>query len=234
MALHEKRVKLANALCGIAEVYMTDLSWDDAEAEEQCNKVVEEALSVAPDRPETLQTAASVRISQSRKEDARKYLRMSLDLWKDLDSEDTDVPDYATRISLSRLLMEAEMEDEAIEVLERLVAEDDHSVEAWYLGGWCLQLIAHKESGGTSSDANGTGDQNELLRRSRSWLLRSLKLYDTLEYEDDRLQDHAIELVKGLNQILGEPDEGEEEAAADEDDWEDDGESESDDEEMAG
>lgn len=227
-SLYEKRVKLANALCGIAEVYMTDLSFDDTEAEQQCNKVIEEALSVAPDQPTTLQTAASVRISQLRKDDAQKLLRTSLDLWKDLDLEDPDVPDFATRISLSRLLMEAEMEDEAIEVLERLIREDDQSVEAWYLGGWCLHLLARKEKGKPAA-ADGVDEEEELLRRARIWLGKSLALYTALDYEDEKLRDHAIELVQDLNKVLGEPEED-----VDEDDDADDWEDESEDEEMVG
>jgi len=238
--LHENRVKLANALCGIAEVYMTDLSFDDAEAEKQCNKAVEEALSVAPDQPTTLQTAASVRISQLRKEDARELLTASLELWKDLDPEDPDVPDFATRISLSRLLMEAEMEDEAIEVLERLIREDDLSVEAWYLGGWCLHLLSQKEKAKPAAAAaagdDGVDEEEELMRRSRSWLLKSLKLYQLLDYEDERLKEHALELVKSMNEVLGEPEAGEDEGAT-EDGWEDaesDGDDEDEDEEMVG
>lgn len=225
LLLQDKRMKLANALCSIAEVYMTDLSWDDEEAEKQCNKVIEEALSIAPDSPETLQTAASVRISQHKREEAREHLSKSLELWKDLDPEDPEVPDFPVRISLSRLLMEAEMEDEAIEVLERLIAEDDHSVEAWYQGGWCLQLIAEKQqskaNGDSSADEDAVDTVKELMKRSRSWLLQSLKLYRLVDYEDERLQEHALELVKSLNEVLGEPDEAEEEAAAEEDDWED-------------
>ena len=229
--LHENRIKLANALCGIAEVYMTDLSFDDAEAEQQCNKAVEEALSVAPDEPTTLQTAASVRISQLRKDDARELLRSSLELWKELDIEDPDVPDFATRISLSRLLMEVEMLDEAIEVLERLIREDDQSVEAWYLGGWCLHLLAQKEKEKPSTGAeDGVDEEEELLRRSRSWLVKSLDLYRKLDYEDERLQEHAMELVKELNGILGEPEGHGDEDSGDEG-WED---AESEDEEMEG
>jgi tetratricopeptide (TPR) repeat protein len=233
--LQEKRLKLANALCSIAEVYMTDLSWDDENAEEQCNKVMDEALAVGPDSPETLQTAASVRISQLKLDEARLYLKRSLELWKDLDPEDSKVPDFPIRISLSRLLMEAEMEDDAIEVLERLIAEDDSSVEAWYLGGWCLHLLADKQA----KQANGkvgaeTAESiNDLLRRSRRWLQQCLNLYQLLGYEDERLQEHALELVRSLNQVLGEPDEAEEAAAAEEDDWEDDGSADEDeDEEM--
>ncbi|KAE9968494.1 hypothetical protein BLS_005846 [Venturia inaequalis] len=208
--LDEQRVKLASALCSVAEIWMTDLSWDDNEAEEQCNKAMEEALCVAPDRPETLQTVASVRISQSKLEEAREHLRNSLDLWKDLDPEDTQVPDFPTRISLSRLLMEAEMEEEANEVLERLVAEDDESVEAWYLGGWCLYLIAQRQqklASETMKDSDGPGeDVQELIRRSRKWLQRCLRMCKTLDYEDERLQEHALELVKELNEALGDED----------------------------
>lgn len=42
------------------------------------------------------------------------------------------------------------------------------------------------------------------LKNSRQWLQESLRLYDTLEYEDDRLRDHALELVTDLNRELGE------------------------------
>jgi len=230
--LHENRVKLASALCGIAEVYMTDLSFDDAEAEQQCNKAVEEALSVAPDQPTTLQTAASVRISQLRKDDARELLRSSLDLWKELDIEDPDVPDFATRISLSRLLMEVEMLDEAIEVLERLIREDDQSVEAWYLGGWCLHLLAQKEKEKpTPMTDDGVDEEEELMRRSRSWLVKSLDLYQKLDYEDDRLQEHALELVRESNEVLGALEENEEAEDSGDEGWED---AESEDEEMVG
>lgn len=229
--LDEQRVKLASALCSVAEIWMTDLSWDDNEAEEQCNKAMEEALSVAPDRPGTLQTVASVRISQSKLDEAREHLRNSLELWKDLDPEDPQVPDFPTRISLSRLLMEAEMEDDANEVLERLVAEDDESVEAWYLGGWCLHLIAQRQQKLASEamkDSDETGeDIQELLRRSRKWLQLCLRLCQTLDYEDERLQEHALELVKELNEALG----GEDVDNDSEDDYEGDG-SEDEDAEM--
>ena len=126
--LEEKKRKVANSLCGIAEVYMTDLALEE-DAEARCEAAVTEALLYAPNNPEPLQTLASIRISQLRHDDAKAALARSVELWKDLDPDDPTVPDFSTRISLSRLLMEAEMEDEAIEVLERLVGENDGSVE---------------------------------------------------------------------------------------------------------
>ena len=223
-ALEEKKQKTATALCGIAEVYMTDLSWEE-DAEARCEAAVTEALLAAPESPEPLQTLASIRLSQVRTEDAKSALTRSMHLWGDLDPDDPKVPDFSTRISLSRLLMEAEMEDEAIEVLERLIGENDSSVEAWYLGGWCLHLLAEKQKAKDSDTATS------LLRASRDWLENCLKLYTVVEYEDERLREHAEELLKSLNDALG-PSTGEE----DEDGWEDadDGDDGGDDEDMEG
>ncbi|KAF2089130.1 hypothetical protein K490DRAFT_38359 [Saccharata proteae CBS 121410] len=222
LQLEEKKTKLANALCGVVEVYMTDLSWEE-DAEAKCEALVTEALLIAPSSPETLQTLASVRISQLKYEDARTALKMSMDLWSDLEPEDPKVPDFPTRISLARLLMESELEEEAIDVLERLVLEDDSSVEAWYLGGWGLHLMAEKKKQAEDEDT-----VKALFKASRHWLLNSLKLYQMVEYEDDRLKDHAVELVEGLNKLLGPPIEGEEE-----EEWEE-LEEEREDEEMEG
>jgi len=215
-ALEEKKQKIASALCGIAEVYMTDLSWEE-DAEKRCEAAVTEALLAAPESPEPLQTLASIRISQSRFEDAKAALTRSISLWKDLAPDDPIVPDYSTRISLSRLLMEAEMEDEAIEVLERLIGENDGSVEAWYLGGWCLHLLADKQK---AKEEIKTA--TSMMRASRDWLENCLKLYAVLEYEDERMKDHADELLKDLNGTLGPTTEDDEDDEDEEDDgWED-------------
>jgi len=231
--LEEKRGKLANALCGIAEVYMTDLSWDDGEAESQCDRAMAEALQIAPESVEVLQTLASVRISQLKRSEAREHLAKSLSLWRDLEPDDVNVPAFPTRISLSRLLMEAEMEEEAMEVLERLVSEDDQSVEAWYLGGWCQYVQAEKSKSRMDGKASeeSLAETSLILQRSRKWLLQCLRLYGLVGYEDERLQEHANELIESLNAVLGERAEGDN-ANEDEDDWED--AEESDDEVMDG
>ena len=53
------------------------------------------------------------------------------------------------------------------------------------------------------NSSNTTSDKDS-LENSRQWLQESLRLYDLLEYEDDRLRDHALELVTDLNRELGE------------------------------
>ncbi|KAL8747139.1 MAG: hypothetical protein Q9184_007644 [Pyrenodesmia sp. 2 TL-2023] len=203
-----KRKKLAAALCGVVEIYMTDLSWE-SDAESRCESLITEAMLVAPSSPETLQTLANVRISQTKVEEARKALADSIELWKDLPAGDEGVPEFPTRISLSRLLMEVEMENEAMEVLERLVEEDDTSVEAWYLGGWCMYLIAERKQtqqiapNGTTNTKIADEERETSLKSSRIWLTTSLRLYGLQDYEDERLRDHAQELVRDLSLELG-------------------------------
>ncbi|KAF3481461.1 uncharacterized protein GIQ15_04220 [Arthroderma uncinatum] len=211
--------RLAHALCGVVEIYMTDLSWEE-DAESRCEALITEALLVAPDSSECLQTLASVRISQLRLDDAKAALSRSLDIWKDEPPESTLIPDFPSRISLSRLLMEVEMENEALQVLERMVFEDDQSIETWYLGGWCLYLIGkkdHKQAQG-EVDAETKEQQGATFFTSRKWLKHALKLCETVGYEDEKLKEHALELVQELENELGVS--GEDEAGED-DVWED-------------
>ncbi len=225
----EKTRKLAVALCGVVEVYMTDLSWEE-DAEQKCEALVTEATLVAPLFAEPWQTLANVRISQQRVDDARAALKRSLDLWKDLPPENTIVPDFPTRVSLARLLMEADLDVEAIEVLERLVGEEDTSVEVWYLGGWGLYILGEKQKNQEVQVENGDGESWRVSWiSSRQWLDHSLRLFKQQDYEDERLGEHAKELLALINAELGGVSVAEEEEG---DGWEDEGSDE--DEEMGG
>ncbi|KAI5920815.1 TPR domain-containing protein [Camillea tinctor] len=216
MHLVDLKKKLAMTLCSVVEVYMTDLSWEE-DAEKRCEALTTEATMVAPDFAETWQTLANVRISQSRTEDAKAALTRSLDLWKDLPPEDPSVPDFPSRVALARLLIEVEMDQEAIEVLERLVSDDDQSVEVWYLGGWGLYVMGEKQR----TAEKGAVEEDEWKTTwisSRVWLNQCLHLYKLQEYEDERLGEHARELLSAIAKELGEAPEG---AEDEEDEWED-------------
>ncbi|XDG10443.1 hypothetical protein ABKA04_010058 [Annulohypoxylon sp. FPYF3050] len=213
MVLDELKKKLAMTLCSVAEVYMTDLSWEE-DAEQRCEALVTEATLVAPDFAETWQTLANVRISQERFDDAKAALTRSLELWKDLPPEDPSVPDFPSRVGLARLLMEVGMEQEAIEVLERLVGEDDQSVEVWYLGGWGLYVMGEKQKEAKSSEE----DWKASWISSRVWLNQCQHLYTLQDYEDERLGEHAKELLSLIAKELGEAPTGEGE---EDDEWED-------------
>lgn len=201
-----KQAKLAEGLCGMAEVFMTDLSFED-DAEAKCEGYITEAVAVCPDdlAAGTLQVLASVRISQQRVEEAREALRRSLAVWQDIppEVESESRPDFATRVSASRLLMEVDLLPEAMGVIEGLIRDDDESVESWYLGGWCQVLSSQKEN----------SDQTQAQEKAKAWLDNCLRLYQVQAYEDDRLRDHALELKQGLMKALG--------IEHDDDDWED-------------
>lgn len=228
--LEEKKRKLATALCGIVEVYMTDLSWEN-DAESRCEALVTEATLVAEEAAEPWQTLASVRISQMRMDDAKQALKRSMDVWKDVKEGDFDaerkIPDFPTRVSLARLLVEAEMEEDAVGVVERLVAEDDEAVEVWYLGGWALYVLGEKcGNGDVSVEANaedGNAEENKVVywASARRWLGRCIELFDKVGYEDERLGEHARELVGILDGVVGEGWEDEEDD--DEEDEEEEG-----------
>ena len=120
--------------------------------------------------------------------------------------------------------MEARLEEQAMGVLEGLVAIEDGSVEGWYLGGWCALLMAgmgrntkadredtRREDGENEETADKEVESEEirteeerrvLMLTSREWLRNSLQLFELQEYEDDRLRDHALELVEELNREL--------------------------------
>ncbi|PNY27151.1 TPR repeat-containing protein [Tolypocladium capitatum] len=220
----EKQLKLGGVLCAVAEVYMTDLSWEE-DAEQRCEKLVTEAMMIAPSSAETWQTVANVRISQERTDEAKGALKRSLELWQDLPPEHPSIPEFATRIGLARLLIETELEDDALKVLERLTTDDDQSIEAWYLGGWCLFITGEGQRDAKVQEQNGNDPEEwkSTWSTARKWLAQCLKLYAMLEYEDDRLGEHAVELFQSINRELGEMPEGEEENWEDSD-GEDDGE----------
>ncbi len=54
------------------------------EAEQNCESLLALAIQADPSNVEVLQSLASVRMSQQRQDDARKYVEQAWSLWKDL------------------------------------------------------------------------------------------------------------------------------------------------------
>ncbi|KAI5855684.1 hypothetical protein BZA05DRAFT_389342 [Tricharina praecox] len=216
--------KLVSALCGLAEIYMSDLCMD-ADAEARCEAYVTQALLAVPDSAEALQTLASVRISQQRVQDAVAALERAVGAWKELEAESPEMPSYAARISQARLLIETEQYETAVEVLERLQAEDDQLPDLWYLGGWTLFLLGERERPRREGWA-------ELWEAAREWLKTCQQLYNALEWEDEGIREHAEELLGKILEVIPEK-EGEDEEEADGDEEEEEWESDSADEEMS-
>ncbi len=233
--------KLAQVLCAMAEVWMTDLSFED-DCEQHCEALATEATLVAPASSEAWQTLASVRISQSRDADARAALQRSLALWEALPPEHPDMPAFSVRVSLARMLMTAGWLDKAVEVTAHLLREDEQSVEVWYLAGFAhyLQGQQLREAGEGVSKKNGdSGDHDDddddddddndwksTWLEARRCLGRCLRRFRQQEYEDERLGEHATELLREVEAAVGEApqkekDEEDEDEDEDEEEWED-------------
>ncbi|ERT01284.1 TPR domain protein [Sporothrix schenckii 1099-18] len=238
--------KLAQILCAMAEVWMTDLSFED-DCEQQCEALTTEATLVDPTSAEVWQTLANVRISQSRDEEARVALQRSLELWENLHPAHPLVPAFSVRVSLARMLMTVGWLTKAIEVTSNLLREDEQSVEVWYLAGYANYLLGQQLKEADVADT--TGQQKKDLWKgawieARRCLGRCLRRFQQQQYEDERLGEHAAELFRELEAAVGpatqkekdeedyaEEDEDEEWEDDEEDDVEDD-EDEDEDEEM--
>jgi len=165
--------ELSNGFCAVAELYMTDLCDEDG-AQGECESHVARAVGSDEGNPEAWQTKARLSLVMEQFEDAKESARKSLSLWlpkfeavrqnktSTTTGEDeaaataaaaATVVDpvevcpllYTTRISTAKLLIELEMLDEATQVLEGLVDEDDEVVETWYLLGWLNRIRSTTE-----------------------------------------------------------------------------------------
>ena len=103
----------------------------------------------------------------------------------------------------------------AWEVLKCRVWEHVARGAAWFLGGWCLHLLAGQAGLGECDVERRTPD--DWLGDCRRWLRQCLKVYEAQEYEDERLREHAAELVADVDEKLGPVEDGVEE---EEDEWE--------------
>lgn len=75
-SLQETRRQLSNAFCTVAELFLTDLCFEE-NAEQQCEAAVLAAMKIEEDGEpmvDSLQTMASLRLSQGRGEEATKYI----------------------------------------------------------------------------------------------------------------------------------------------------------------
>lgn len=141
-----KQNKFCEALCGVVEIWMTDLCMEP-EAESKCEALVTEALMVSDDHAESWSTLGSVRISQQRNNEARTALQKSWDLYHAQISEQNDV-EYAQLLpSLIRLAQnshEMELYDQVIQITAETNRIDDEIPEIYYIHGLARSALYNK------------------------------------------------------------------------------------------
>jgi len=129
---------LSTALCACAEIFMTDLC-DEPNAEAQCEDFLQRAVAVTtPENPnpEPLQAIANLRLRQNRRDDAATYMQRTMQVLRSYGEED-EKPNGAFRTVTAKLLIELKQYDDAVEVLDALLEEDEDDPQLHYLLGTC-------------------------------------------------------------------------------------------------
>ena len=186
--------EMSNAFCAIAELFMTDLC-DEKEAETECGNAVDDAVKSDPGNPEAFQTKARLLTVKEDFEGAKMAMKDSLNLWlpdfkRVLEGRGGAALDpvnpcpllYTTRIAAGKQLIELEMWDEASDVLDGLLEEDDEVVEVWYLLGWLNRL---------RDDEDYTGN-------SRFYLNKAKQVQGKNPIDDEEMVQHIDELLEEL------------------------------------
>lgn len=131
--------QLCDAYCGLGELYMTDLC-DEDNAEERCETYFTEAMKYDVGLPEPTQAFANLRLTQQRTEEAIPLLEETYRRLNENCDENT-LPPLEFRVFTGKLLIEVEKYEEACDVLEGVMQEDDENAELWFLVGTCYRAM---------------------------------------------------------------------------------------------
>ncbi|KAJ1300064.1 hypothetical protein OPQ81_002546 [Rhizoctonia solani] len=210
---NELKKTAAKALVAMIEIWMSDLCMEP-EAESQCDSLLALAHSTDPGNVEVLQAEASIRLSQSRPEDAQRSVAAAWETWRELPPGDTRIPEGETRLQLAKLMLELGLNGDALEIIAGVVAEDDQDVEAWYLEGWCLWGMAERVKAGERLE-DGTKEKGkekqevsddelgweELARDARDCLETCKMLHVGQQHPDKPMLAHIDELLSKLDEL---------------------------------
>mmetsp|Transcript_28194 Transcript_28194/g.38778 ORF Transcript_28194/g.38778 Transcript_28194/m.38778 type:complete len:378 (-) Transcript_28194:42-1175(-) len=146
--------QIAKAYCGIAELYLTDLCYEEA-AEQSCEAAISAALAAHEGSLDACQALASLRISQCRRGEACAVMAQVADrVWglreryrartivEELQGQEEgeEMPEMEFLVATAKLLIECSQDDalfaeRAAELLQDLLLDDDENIELWYLLG---------------------------------------------------------------------------------------------------
>lgn len=122
---------------------MTDLC-DSEDAERKCEEAFKSALQYDVGLPEPTQALANLRLTQQRTQEAIGWLEKTYRRIMEL-QDDNLMPDSVFRIVTGKLLIEVDMYEQACDIMEDVVNEDDEDAEVWFLLATCHQKLGECE-----------------------------------------------------------------------------------------
>ncbi|TXT13703.1 hypothetical protein VHUM_01070 [Vanrija humicola] len=226
--VEEERRMAVTSLIAMIEIWMSDLCFEP-EASNNCDALIARAVSVAPNDPEVLLTLASIRLSQSKFDEAKATI---LQVYSDLEGRDPFdpmLPGLPVRLTFVRLLLEHHLHLEALDILSTAREEDSLEVEAAYLEGWAYHLRGEAVEADPKLLEVAADDEDKPLTAAENYsesmraLLEAAKIFTEQEYPDEGIGAHIQELLKGLEARGVQPavNEEVEDDAAEEGGWED-------------
>ncbi|ODN97274.1 hypothetical protein L198_03837 [Cryptococcus wingfieldii CBS 7118] len=224
----EERKTVVNALVAMIEIWMSDLCMEEA-AERNCDALISRALSVLPNDPEARLSLASIRMSQSRFDEAKE---VAVALYNDFEGRepfDPILPPLPVRLALSRLLLEHGEHLPALDIISTIREEDTLLVEGAYLEGWALYLRAEAITENPAllqvppsapkeerqeDESEEPMSAEECLSEAMRSLIECARLFTDEDYLDEGIGAHVAELLeelekKGIVPAIGDEEEGE-------------------------
>ncbi|XP_074659642.1 uncharacterized protein LOC141912297 [Tubulanus polymorphus] len=184
---------ISSAHCTIAELYMTDLCFEE-NAEDVCKMNIARAIEKDAENPEAFQAMASFQLVKQNQEEAKAMIQKSVSLWlpklENLDKEgNTEEFDpiepcsvsYQQRTQAAQILIEVEDYETCIKVLDSLLEEDDEIVQTWYLLGWANYLQGDDYKG-----------------NARFYLNKADEVAKKVKCDDEPMLNHISELLTEL------------------------------------
>jgi len=181
----ERTVQLSNAYVAVSELYMSDLC-DASEAEEESARFISLALEADDTNPEAWQAQANYKLVIGDLDTAKVSIQKSLDLWlpqhtaflEKGEGVETSLS-YNSRLGTVKILLDLEMLEEATQICDALLEEDDEVVTPWYLLGWINYLREDQDYWGNV----------------RHYLKKAQQVHVMNPTDDDAMVQHISEIL---------------------------------------
>jgi len=184
-ASSDSAAQLSTAYVALSELYMSDLC-DAPEAESESAKYISLAIEADSSNPEAWQAEASFKLIIADVEGAKTSIARSLELWLPQHTEFLEKGEgsetslsYNSRLGTVKILLDLEMFEEATQICDALLEEDDEVVAPWYLLGWLNYLRNDQDYWGNV----------------RHYLSRAKQVQVLNPTDDDQMVQHIEEIL---------------------------------------